>query len=80
MPERTNIWRNELELEDGRLLEVKYVERGYQGYADSAERDTEVFFRLAGVEVDQSELPPEVTVEVVAKLIDSAVRSEPDCD
>lgn len=75
----TERWYNSMVLEDDRLLEVCHVikqQRG--GYADRAEQDEETLFRLAGVEVLREQLPPEVTAEVIAKLVDDATRSPVD--
>lgn len=81
MPQITEVWRNERELADGRLLEVFYKETKQRGgYRDQAEVDSETYFRLSGELVDQQDLPSEVTAEIIAKLIDSAVRVEPDGD
>lgn len=76
MPMTTEKWKNTMELDDGRLLEVCYVLRQQRGgYADPAEREEETHFRIGGVPVFRDELPAEVTTAVIKKLVDDAVRS-----
>lgn len=69
------------ELEDGRKLELSWT--GYERpstFNDPAEgEDGENIFRIDGVEVDRESLPPEVTSEVIEKLI-MAAEEDPSYD
>lgn len=72
MSRRYRHYRNELELSDGRTLEVYYSEE--QGIADRGDVDASTSFRIDGVPCNESELPAEVTAEVIAQLVDASVE------
>jgi hypothetical protein len=73
MPQKPDIYYNSRELENGQLLEIRWVSEFY-GTSHPDNCDSEISFRLDGFTVERDELPAEVTAEVIAELVNSAKR------
>jgi len=72
-------YSNHFELADGQDLEVRYWAKHI--CASHPENDCgEPAFYIEGISVTREELPPEVTAEVIAELVDNAKRDWRDCD